>query len=62
LLARHERLSFSRLKELLKETDGSLGAQMPGSRMRATAKGRRALSLHLDGLQRLIEQARRSRG
>jgi DNA-binding MarR family transcriptional regulator len=28
LLARHERLSFSRLKELLKETDGNLGAQL----------------------------------
>jgi DNA-binding MarR family transcriptional regulator len=28
LLARHDRLSFSRLKELLKETDGNLGAQM----------------------------------
>jgi DNA-binding MarR family transcriptional regulator len=28
LLARHERLSFSRLKELLKETDGNLGANM----------------------------------
>ena len=28
LLARHERLSFSRLKALLDETDGNLGAQM----------------------------------
>lgn len=28
LLARHERLSFSRLKTLLDETDGNLGAQM----------------------------------
>jgi len=28
LLARHDRLSFSRLKELLKETDGNLGAQL----------------------------------
>jgi DNA-binding MarR family transcriptional regulator len=28
LLARHDRLSFSRLKELLQETDGNLGAQM----------------------------------
>jgi DNA-binding MarR family transcriptional regulator len=28
LLARHEQLSFSRLKTLLEETDGNLGAQM----------------------------------
>lgn len=28
LLTRHERLSFSRLKELTEETDGSLGAQL----------------------------------
>jgi DNA-binding MarR family transcriptional regulator len=28
LLARHDQLSFSRLKALLKETDGNLGAQM----------------------------------
>lgn len=28
LLARHEQLSFSRLKTLLDETDGNLGAQM----------------------------------
>ena len=28
LLARHEQLSFSRLKALLDETDGNLGAQM----------------------------------
>lgn len=28
LLSRHERLSFSRLKELLDETDGNLGAQL----------------------------------
>jgi len=28
LLARHDRLSFSRLKELLTETDGNLGANM----------------------------------
>lgn len=28
LLARHAALSFSRLKELLEETDGSLGAQL----------------------------------
>jgi DNA-binding MarR family transcriptional regulator len=28
LLARHDRLSFSRLKALLQETDGNLGAQM----------------------------------
>jgi DNA-binding PadR family transcriptional regulator len=28
LLARHEHLSFSRLKALLDETDGNLGAQM----------------------------------
>jgi DNA-binding MarR family transcriptional regulator len=28
LLARHDRLSFSRLKELLGETDGNLGAQL----------------------------------
>lgn len=79
LLARHERLSFSRLKELLKETDGSLGAQMrkledagyvavrkefqdrrPVTWYALTAKGRRALSQHLDGLQRLIEEARRT--
>ena len=77
LLARHERLSFSRLKQLLKETDGSLGAQMrkleddgyvdvrkafqerrPVTWYALTAKGKRALSQHLDGLQRLIEQAR----
>jgi DNA-binding MarR family transcriptional regulator len=28
LLARHDQLSFSRLKALLEETDGNLGAQM----------------------------------
>jgi DNA-binding MarR family transcriptional regulator len=28
LLARHDRLSFSRLRELLQETDGNLGANM----------------------------------
>lgn len=28
LLARHDALSFSRLKELLQETDGSLGAHL----------------------------------
>jgi DNA-binding MarR family transcriptional regulator len=28
LLARHDRLSFSRLKGLLNETDGNLGAQL----------------------------------
>jgi len=28
LLSRHDRLSFSRLKELLNETDGSLGAHL----------------------------------
>jgi DNA-binding MarR family transcriptional regulator len=28
LLARHDRLSFSRLKALLNETDGNLGAQL----------------------------------
>ena len=28
LLARHEQLSFSRLKALLQETDGNLGGQM----------------------------------
>jgi DNA-binding MarR family transcriptional regulator len=28
LLARHDRLSFSRLKSLLDETDGNLGAQL----------------------------------
>jgi DNA-binding MarR family transcriptional regulator len=28
LLARHDRLSFSRLKALLDETDGNLGAQL----------------------------------
>jgi DNA-binding PadR family transcriptional regulator len=28
LLARHDRLSFSRLKALLRETDGNLGAQL----------------------------------
>ena len=28
LLARHDQLSFSRLKALLQETDGNLGAQM----------------------------------
>ena len=30
LLSRHSALSFSRLKELLEETDGSLGAQLRG--------------------------------
>jgi DNA-binding MarR family transcriptional regulator len=78
LLARHDRLSFSRLKDLLKETDGNLGAQMrkledagyvavrkefqerrPVTWYALTVKGRRALSTHLDSLQRLIEQARR---
>lgn len=81
LLARHDRLSFSRLKDLLKETDGSLGAQMrkledagyvsarkefqnrrPVTWYALTAKGRRALAQHLDGLQRLIEEARRTSG
>jgi DNA-binding MarR family transcriptional regulator len=78
LLARHERLSFSRLKELLQETDGNLGANMrkledagyvsvrkqfqdrrPVTWYELTAKGRKALSQHLSGLQHLIEHARR---
>jgi DNA-binding MarR family transcriptional regulator len=79
LLARHSRLSFSRLKELLKETDGNLGAQMrkledagyvavqkefqdrrPVTWYGLTSKGRRALTQHLAGLQRLIDRARGS--
>jgi DNA-binding PadR family transcriptional regulator len=77
LLSRHEQLSFSRLKELLDETDGSLGAHLrrledvgyltvrkefqdrrPVSWYRLTAKGKRALTSHLDGLGRLIEHAK----
>jgi DNA-binding MarR family transcriptional regulator len=77
LLARHSRLSFSRLRDLLEETDGNLGAQMrkledagyvsaekefqnrrPVTWYDLTPKGRRALSQHLAGLQRLIDLAR----
>jgi DNA-binding PadR family transcriptional regulator len=79
LLSRHEQLSFSRLKELLDETDGSLGAHLrrledggyltvrkefqdrrPVSWYRLTAKGKRALTSHLDGLGRLIDHARQN--
>jgi DNA-binding MarR family transcriptional regulator len=77
LLARYSRLSFRRLRDLLDETDGNLGAQMrkledagyvsaqkefqnrrPVTWYGLTAKGRRALSQHLAGLQRLIELVR----
>lgn len=81
LLARHDQLSFSRLKALLNQTDGNLGAQMrkledagyvvarkefqdrrPVTWYELTARGKRALSQHLTSLERLIEQARRTRG
>ena len=81
LLARHDQLSFSRLKALLNQTDGNLGAQMrkledagyvvarkefqdrrPVTWYGLTARGKRALSQHLTNLERLIEQARRTRG
>ena len=79
LLSRHDQLSFSRLKHLLDETDGSLGAHLrrledggyvavrkefqerkPVSWYRLTAKGRRALTAHLEGLGRLIDHARQN--
>jgi DNA-binding MarR family transcriptional regulator len=81
LLARHDQLTFSRLRALLDETDGNLGAQMrkledagyvavrkefqdrrPVTWYGLTARGKRALSQHLGNLERLIEQARRTRG
>lgn len=76
LLSRHEAFSFSRLKELLHETDGNLGAHLrkledagyvsvektyrnrrPVTWYRLTAKGRRQLERHLDGLAQLLERA-----
>lgn len=80
LLARHDRLSFSRLKALLNETDGNLGAQLrkledagyvkalkefqdrrPVTWYELTTKGKRALTLHLANLERLIRRARGKR-
>jgi DNA-binding transcriptional ArsR family regulator len=77
LLARHDRLSFSRLKSLLDETDGNLGAQLrkledagyvkalkefqerrPVTWYALTTRGKRALTLHLANLERLIKRAR----
>jgi DNA-binding MarR family transcriptional regulator len=76
LLSRHDQLSFSRLKELLGETDGSLGAHLrrledsgyvtvrkefqdrrPITWYRLAPKGRRALTTHLQSMERLIRQA-----
>jgi DNA-binding PadR family transcriptional regulator len=77
LLSRHDALTFSRLKAVLGETDGSLGAHLhrleddayvsvrkahegrrPVSWYTLTRRGRGALDVHLDGLERLIRQAR----
>lgn len=77
LLSRHDALNFSRLKTVLGETDGSLGAHLrrlederylsvrkaldgrrPASWYALTRTGRTALEAHLDGLDRLIKQAR----
>jgi DNA-binding MarR family transcriptional regulator len=76
LLSRQDQLSFTRLKELLDETDGNLGAHLrrledagyltvrkefqdrrPVTWYRLTARGRRALTSHLEGLGRLIKHA-----
>lgn len=78
LLSRHGRLSFSRLRQLLDETDGNLGAQLrkleeagyfdarkefvdrkPVTWYELTVRGRRALTDHLDSLERLIAAGRR---
>ncbi|MHC5209645.1 MAG: transcriptional regulator [Planctomycetota bacterium] len=77
LLSRHDALTFSRLKAVLGETDGSLGAHLrkledarylslrkalegrrPVTWYALTRRGRSALTTHLDGLDRLIRQAR----
>ena len=76
LLARYDEVSFSRFKELLQQTDGSLGAQLrkledtgylsvrkefrdrrPVTWYALSAKGRKALRVHLDALQTLIRTA-----
>lgn len=78
LLSRHGRLSFSRLRQLLDETDGNLGAQLrkleeagyldackefvdrkPVTWYELTLRGKRALTDHLDSLERLIAAGRR---
>ena len=78
LLSRHGRLSFSRLRELLDETDGNLGAQLrkleeagyldvrkefverkPVTWYELTLRGKRALTDHLNSLERLIAAGRR---
>lgn len=75
LLSRYRSLSFRRLKELLEETDGSLGAHLrrleeadyvkvkkefrdrkPVSWYSLTRGGTRALSIHVDRLQSLLQQ------
>lgn len=74
LLATVDLLSFSRLKQLLDETDGNLGAQLrkledasylearkefvarkPVTWYRLTAKGRMALSQHLEAMGELLK-------
>jgi DNA-binding MarR family transcriptional regulator len=79
LLSRHGRLSFTRIRELLDETDGNLGAQLrkledpgylnarkefvdrkPITRYDLTVRGKRALTAHLDSLERLIAVGRRT--
>lgn len=76
LLSRHDAVSFTRLKELLDETDGSLGAHLrkledarylsvektyrdrrPVTWYRLTAKGRKRLEAHIDGLTQLLGRA-----
>jgi DNA-binding MarR family transcriptional regulator len=78
LLARHGQLSFSRLRLLLDETDGNLGAQLrkledagyvgirkefvdrkPVTWYELTNRGKRALTDHLDSLERLIAAGRK---
>ncbi len=77
LLSRHGTLSFSRLKQLIGETDGNMGAQLrkledaeyigmrkafqgrrPVTWYRLAPKGQRALTTHLDALDRLVEVGR----
>ena len=77
LLSRHGKLSFSRLRLLLDETDGNLGAQLrkleeagyldarkefvdrkPVTWYQLTPRGKRALTEHLDSLERLIAAGR----
>lgn len=78
LLSRHGRLSFTRLRDLLDESDGNLGAQLrkledagylgarkefvdrkPVTWYELTVRGKRALTAHLDTLERLIATGRR---